>query len=59
MVLNRHWQFHDLPNEVLVEAARRWVEEFNVSMLGGCCGIGPDHIRALKVFCDETKPPTA
>lgn len=30
-----------------VAAASRWVEK-GAQIIGGCCGIGPDHIRALK-----------
>jgi len=37
-----------------VENAREWVETAGVSMLGGCCGIGPDHIEALRGLCEES-----
>ena len=42
-----HWQFHDVatPDEFAATAAR-WVEE-GVRVVGGCCGLGPEHIRAL------------
>ena len=49
-----HWQFHELSGELLVENAREWVETAGVSMLGGCCGIGPDHIEALRGLCEES-----
>jgi homocysteine S-methyltransferase len=41
------WQFDDTisPGDYLA-AARRWVE-LGARVVGGCCGIGPDHIRVL------------
>ena len=50
-----HWQFHELPGDVLADAAREWVATANVGMLGGCCGIGPEHIRALAAVCRESR----
>jgi S-methylmethionine-dependent homocysteine/selenocysteine methylase len=41
------WKFVDIiPIPAFVELARLWVER-GVRLVGGCCGIGPDHIRAL------------
>jgi homocysteine S-methyltransferase len=42
------WQFIDIisPQE-LVAYARKWRAQ-GATILGGCCGIGPEHIRALK-----------
>ena len=42
-----HWNFVDIiePSD-LVERAKQWVSQ-DVTILGGCCGLGPDHIRAL------------
>jgi S-methylmethionine-dependent homocysteine/selenocysteine methylase len=43
-----HWQFVDIISpEVLVQEARQWVA-LGAQVIGGCCGIGPDHIRLLK-----------
>ncbi len=43
-----HWQFNAVISpEGYLEHARRWVEA-GVQLIGGCCGIGPDHIRLLK-----------
>ena len=44
-----------MPAEVLVASAREWVETAQVSMLGGCCGVGPEHIVALAGLCAETR----
>ena len=43
-----NWQFVDIiePQD-LVELARSWVAR-GVRMLGGCCGLGPSHIKALR-----------
>lgn len=41
------WQFVDIiaPAD-LVERSKSW-RDLGASIFGGCCGIGPDHIRAL------------
>lgn len=41
------WQFVDIisPEDYLAEA-RKWVD-MGAQVVGGCCGIGPDHIRLL------------
>jgi S-methylmethionine-dependent homocysteine/selenocysteine methylase len=42
------WQFVDAisPDDYVAEA-RKWLDA-GARIIGGCCGIGPDHIRALK-----------
>ena len=30
----------------MLQKARTWVDE-GAQIIGGCCGIGPEHIRAL------------
>ncbi len=42
-----NWQFVDIisPDDLVTEA-RGWRER-GVQLIGGCCGIGPDHIKAL------------
>ncbi len=42
------WQFVDAisPEDYLAEA-KKWVA-MGAQVIGGCCGIGPDHIRLLK-----------
>jgi S-methylmethionine-dependent homocysteine/selenocysteine methylase len=40
------WVFNGLgPQEYLAEA-ERWVQA-GVRLVGGCCGVGPEHIAAL------------
>lgn len=43
-----NWQFVDViePDE-LASVAQGWVDK-GVSMVGGCCGIGPEHIAVLR-----------
>jgi homocysteine S-methyltransferase len=45
--LRPHWEFADLPIGQFVEAAREW-HAAGATMIGGCCGIGPGHIAALR-----------
>ena len=43
-----HWQFIDrISPEDFAAEAEKWLE-LGVQMIGGCCGIGPEHIRELK-----------
>jgi homocysteine S-methyltransferase len=43
------WQFVDIiPEAEYVDLARQWDEAFDLAMIGGCCGIGPSHIAALR-----------
>lgn len=35
--------------------AERWLDR-GVNIIGGCCGIGPDHIRELASLCGERPP---
>jgi S-methylmethionine-dependent homocysteine/selenocysteine methylase len=42
------WQFVDIiPESEYVDLARQWTAAYGLSMIGGCCGIGPSHIVAL------------
>ena len=43
-----HWQFVDIIEPAaLADAAVGWVER-GVQVVGGCCGLGVDHIRSLR-----------
>jgi homocysteine S-methyltransferase len=43
-----HWQFEQIiAPEALVAFAQRWVAG-GVTILGGCCGLSPEHIAALR-----------
>ena len=42
-----NWQFVDVISpEALTDAAQGWLRD-GVRMVGGCCGLGPEHISAL------------
>lgn len=44
------WVFTDLTPAELVGYCRQWQKQ-SATIFGGCCGLGPDHIKALsKVF---------
>jgi homocysteine S-methyltransferase len=41
------WRFVDIvPPEAFADQTRRWVES-GVQIVGGCCGIGPEHIEVM------------
>ncbi len=43
-----HWQFVDItPPEEFLKRAREWVD-LGAQLIGGCCGLGPEHIAALR-----------
>ena len=43
------WVFEDVISpEELVKRSFEWKKQSDVTLFGGCCGIGPDHIKALK-----------
>jgi S-methylmethionine-dependent homocysteine/selenocysteine methylase len=45
-----NWQFVDvIAPEGYLAAAKIWVDD-GIRIIGGCCGIGPDHIRALSRY---------
>lgn len=47
-----HWQFIDMISpEDFTQEAQRWIQQ-GAQLIGGCCGISPEHIRMLK----ETLP---
>ena len=41
-----NWVFEPVPSDAFVEHCRRW-RQMGATLLGGCCGIGPEHIAAL------------
>jgi homocysteine S-methyltransferase len=43
-----HWKFNDVISpEDYADEAGRWLA-LGARILGGCCGIGPEHIKELK-----------
>jgi S-methylmethionine-dependent homocysteine/selenocysteine methylase len=44
-----NWGFdHIIEPGTYAEACAHWVETFDIQVVGGCCGTGPDHVRALR-----------
>jgi S-methylmethionine-dependent homocysteine/selenocysteine methylase len=53
-----HWQFDQVIGpEAYLEAARGWVAK-GARIIGGCCGIGPEHIRLLAEGLPKRIPAT-
>ncbi|WPT10795.1 Methionine synthase [Picochlorum sp. SENEW3] len=48
----------DLDEEAFVQLCMEWVEQYHVTILGGCCGIGPEYIERLSSRCSRNKMPT-
>jgi homocysteine S-methyltransferase len=48
-----HWQFEDvIPPAEFLRFATEWVEN-GVQIVGGCCGLSPEHIAALRPLKDR------
>jgi len=41
------WIFRDLNVHEAMEHVDSWIENFNIQLVGGCCGLGPEFITAL------------
>lgn len=50
-----HAHYHLTPEE-MVQWMKKFVGEFGVSIIGGCCGTTPAHIAALRALIDEIQP---
>jgi len=49
-----NWQFIDVIDpDVLTQKAKIWMDDLSVRLVGGCCGLGPAHIKALKQYIDR------
>jgi 5-methyltetrahydrofolate--homocysteine methyltransferase len=49
---------YPLEPEPMAAALYEFVNEFGVSVVGGCCGTGPEHIRALVEAIGRDRPQT-
>lgn len=48
-----HWQFEDVIEPAsLSDFAREWIE-YGVQVIGGCCGLSPQHVAALSLLRNE------
>jgi len=48
---------YDLTPEELADAHARFISEFGVQVVGGCCGTTPDHLRAVVERCRDLEFP--
>src|SRR5712671_3618855 len=48
---------YDLTPEALAEAHERFVHEFGLNVVGGCCGTTPEHLRQVVDRLGEARPP--
>ena len=54
--LDPGWQFDDqVGPEAYARLARRWREE-GARIVGGCCGVTPEHMKAVRKELEGTKP---
>jgi 5-methyltetrahydrofolate--homocysteine methyltransferase len=54
-VVDGHMHY-DLTAEDFVSYQRRFIEEFGVNVVGGCCGTTPEYIRQLSAAVAEATP---
>jgi methionine synthase I (cobalamin-dependent) len=48
MATQYEWEFENIiPPEEYADQAMRWIENYQVKVVGGCCGTRPEHIEAL------------
>ena len=47
---------YDLTPDQLAEHHARFVSELGVSVIGGCCGSGPEHVKAVVDRCRDLEP---
>src|SRR5256884_1307894 len=47
---------YQLTPQELADYHKRFIEEYGVRIVGGCCGTTPDHIRAVVEACSNLKP---
>ena len=51
------WQPGELTPDEFLGLCQRWVDR-GVQLVGGCCGVGPDHIAALRRHTPDPSEPT-
>ena len=49
---------YDLQPSELADAQRTFVSEYGVSIVGGCCGTTPEHVRAMREAMNGMQPGT-
>merc|ERR1719473_1643229 len=44
------WVFAELDNATAINYIEEWITKWNVQMIGGCCGLGPEFITAVSAY---------
>jgi len=44
------WIFEELNTEEALDYVKSWVRNYDVQLIGGCCGLGPEYITALSAY---------
>jgi len=44
------WVFAELDTVEAVEMVQQWINDYNVQLVGGCCGLGPEFITSLSTM---------
>jgi homocysteine S-methyltransferase len=48
------WRYEEVSSpEQYAAEIDGWIRDFGVQIVGGCCGTGPEHIRALRELLDR------
>ncbi|MCI2975454.1 MAG: methionine synthase [Ferrimicrobium sp.] len=47
---------YDLTPDQLATSLRRFILDFGVTVVGGCCGTTPDHLKAVVDACHDLEP---
>ena len=48
-----NWEFEEVDMEEAMRMVDSWVRLYNVSIIGGCCGLKPDFIQAVAQYCNS------
>jgi len=48
-----HWEYDVLEAERFLQSAEQWASEVGCTLFGGCCGVGPEVIARVSVWCQE------
>jgi S-methylmethionine-dependent homocysteine/selenocysteine methylase len=47
------WVYESVsPPDEYAQVIKSWIDDYGVQIVGGCCGTGPEHIRALRALLD-------
>jgi S-methylmethionine-dependent homocysteine/selenocysteine methylase len=50
------WRYEEVSSpEQYAAEIDSWIRDYGVQIVGGCCGTGPEHIRALRQLLDERR----